>query len=112
MGRMPGRLAAERHLRVLRGVMIYSLQTSFGAEVAYGLAVLGSLPLKPCCDVGQGFVSTNRRSRNDADAFRRNVSDDRFAIVAKPMLDSGIYYLKTRAVPPVPKYKIAGSLKI
>src|SRR4030095_140804 len=53
----------------------------------------------------------NRSPGDDADPAVRNVSDHRAAVISKPVLDAGIYDLKTRRVPAVPHHEIACPLK-
>src|SRR5215204_6178360 len=87
------------------------IEPAFGAEVTDAQATLARVALEMSGYFGKSFFRTYRSTCNNPDFFRRHVPDDRLAIVAKPIFDSGIHDLKTRRVPSVLHHQIA-SLEI
>jgi len=93
-------------------VVKHSLKTSLGPEITDGLTASRRFVFERSSNTRQRIFRTDRRSGNHANVFGCHVADYRLAVVAKPIFDSGIYDLKTGAVPAVAKNKIACAFEL
>lgn len=109
--RIPNGLRSQQNLCMMWRVVQNALQPSLGGEIANSETVIRSVTFEVRDHCRKVLRTAYRRARNDTRTARRDIPDNRVPAVTKPVLDTGIYNLKTSRIPAVCEHQFADMSK-